>query len=262
MITGLSSYAFRNIQFNTIADVKWLCDFAISNKVGLLQLSDNINIGNLGEKEFRSLSSSVNGKIRLELGFKVASYSELIEAIDISIRFSVKRIRVVLSFERLEDSFLYNKECFDSIIDLLDMGDITLMIENHMENDPIEIISFIEYARRHTHRFSVCFDCYNSLVHDFSSYDGYELFKKYISEVHIKDITVRRDSLNLVFSGCELGKGILDCSGFIERFVQDGFHDNLPFILESWIVSPDYDSECELVKREIAYLKEVIDNAV
>ena len=263
MIAGLSSFAFRNKKFSDFDDVKKLFWFASENQIELIQLADNVDL-HFSDHEFEELSEIASNRIKLEFGFKVHSYEQLIEALKLSSYFKVHRIRLVISDVTEENCFLYNHRYLDSICSILSDSSISIMLENHIENNPMQFRNLILFLHGVSDRFSVCFDCFNSLFFNVSSFECYELLKDYISEVHVKDVCTKRIGLDLVFSGCEFGTGIFDCQHLIRLLVRNGASPDFPVIIESWNQRKGIseNEEFELVRNEIIRLKEIIVNEV
>jgi len=228
-------------------DTCGVIEFALANDLDIVQLCDNLPLFSLDAFQLDTIKGHCAGKIDIETGFKVSDFKGLIDCIELTRALGAHKMRLVLYNVVFANNFLFDKTNLCVLAGLLEMYDIEIMFENHFEYSPVDTLNLVRFALSCSTRFSICFDCFNSLIWNYSTFETLDLLRPYISEVHIKDVVIARHGLGLKVTGCDLGEGVLDIGRLFKEFEGKKFPS---LVLEGWSEKNDIVVEQE---KESAY---------
>lgn len=239
-----------------------LLEKAAALGVRLVQFADNLPLDRLPNDALDELLRCGGDLgIELELGMRGIGASDVHRHLHIATRLGARLLRVVIDTNVHHPSVDEIVATLTEFVPECEHRGITLAIENH---DRFRANTLRAILDRVGHpRIGLCFDTANSLGCMEGAGYVLDVLGPHIVNVHIKDVTVRRQphAFGFVVEGRPAGEGQLDIPDLVARL--RGLGRNLNAILELW-PPPDGTPEATIEKenawvaQSVRYLRQFI----
>lgn len=248
MKIGINTFAYRWAFLEKKMDLEAFFEKADSCKLDLVQVCENVG-------DIISQSSEILGlrkkyrNLEVQLGFTSADRHEIEEMIFLSKEIGSKVLRLVPGSKSRPVKSKEIIDLLESLYPCLESNNVKIGIENHFTFSPKEYRLFVDVLGEYG--FSI-FDFFNGISRNNDTETVYKALEGKIKQLHVKDVRIERQGVGFLYSGCELGKGILDLKGYVKRIGDD----NLELVLEGWI-ERDRDKEYTIVHEEEINMKSI-----
>ena len=239
-LIGLGSYAFRYAARKRESPMDCIAFVEAVARLGLTRalICENLHYSDMGGEYIRKLAkTAARHGITVEVGMRVASRDNLAGHIKIAQALGAKLVRLVLG-DTTHDTLLRDRErrhlmaqalpAIKAVTPLLEDGDISLGIENHFDLHAVELLELVQQIN--SPRVGLIFDSTNCLCFAEKPHDVLRLMKGHLLSVHIKDYDCTKVDGGYMFSGVDLGEGVLDIPGLIKT--AHGYNPRASFIVE------------------------------
>jgi len=232
MEIGLSSYSYRWAILFKQMDMRGFLDCALSMELSSVQICENLPFYSISSAERLAIRDEYASQIAIDTGFRGHDPEKLIIALQSTVELGGKMMRLVVEdVDETELSVSKAISDLSQVVPLLDELDIELSLENHFLFKPKELVSIINGLD--STRVSICFDSFNSIVHNIGTYQALEEVAEHISRIHVKDVHIQRKGTGFLISGCPMGEGILELDRVLNMIALHGKASAC--FLEGWL---------------------------
>lgn len=245
MKIGFGSFALRR-HFSEGMSAFELIDLAKELKAEAVQLCENVKIEALPQGDLASLRRTAeDAGIALEIGVSGGRRETLTQGIRFAEALGASILRAVVDSDGETPERVI--ENIRAVLPELRASGITLCIENHFLFSPAIVAEIIRSSA--DDHVAVCLDPLNSMALLSGPEETLRELGDLAKTAHIKDARIERRGTGFFLSGCPIGEGMLDLSGYIRKL--SGKITSL--LIESWM--DRRDTVEETLKEELAWLR-------
>lgn len=228
---GLSSYSYRWAILQGDMDIKDFLNRACSLEVSRAQICENLDFLASNSDQRKSIKETFGSRLIIETGYRGHNPFELEKALIATWELGAKTMRLIPEgVEEKKIDLDAIKSDLASMIPLLERLDLQLCLENHFSIHPEKLSWLVEQLA--CSRISICFDCFNSFALNVCTFEALDALLPFITQIHIKDVSIERSGNGFHIKGCKLGNGILDITRLRDRLMCA--NKNVPWLIESW----------------------------
>jgi 3-oxoisoapionate decarboxylase len=248
MDVAISSFAFgcsvagQKPRFDAFS----LIQFAREHGVGAVQIGDHLPLHEMPVGTLERLHDSARDcGVRIEIGARGLTESNLSQYVDLCVRLEAKMLRFVVDQAGYEPAPGHVVSLLRDALPGLRAAGVVLGLENH-DRFPARVLrSLVEAVG--APQVGVCLDTANS----FGAGEGLEHVTALLAPVtvnlHVKDVTIRRfpHQQGFLIEGCELGTGALPIRDTIAAVQASGRCSTA--VLEAWTTPmTEYEQTCRI----------------
>lgn len=239
-----------------------LIDKAIETGIKLVQIADNLPLGNFSRAELKKLLSHAGNKnISIEFGSRGLTPEHTMKCLEIAGDLSSPILRMVIDGPGYEPDLQLIIRIILDLLPEFESRKISLAIENHDRFKAREFEKIIQSVG--SERVGICLDSVNSMGAGEGFETVSEILMPYTINLHVKDFTIRRVShkMGIIIEGSPAGKGMLNIRDIFEKLTVLNRCNSA--ILELW-TPPELKIEDTITKEDswasesIRFLKSII----
>jgi sugar phosphate isomerase/epimerase len=210
-----------------------LIDRACSLGVDLVQIADNLPVGELLPSELTALRDHATGEgIAIELGTVGFERGHLLRYLKLAEFLRARLVRTLIRTPDGKPDLAYVEECIRSAGAEYRSAGVVLAIENYEQQTCADLASLVE--RVGNPFVGICLDTVNSLGALETPRQVVGTLGPHVQNLHIKDFTIRRLPSKMGFEviGCPAGDGRLEIEWVFSELRRYGRNPSV--ILEQW----------------------------